>query len=344
MENSVIQEDLENIVKRDLPLEKWKNKTFLVSGASGFLASYIVKALLYLNLKIKVIAVVRNEEKARQVFKDFIKDKHLKIFIHDINNPLNNNIKADYIIHAASYASPKKFAVNPAGVLLPNTIGTYNLLELARCRKTRRFVFISSAEIYGQKESGSRKIGENDYGVLDPTDQRSCYGESKRMGENMCIVWMKQFGVPVNMVRLFHTYGPGMDLTDGRIQADLVSNVVKGENLVLKSSGEATRAFCYVADAVAGIFTVLIKGKTGESYNIGNENAEISVSGLAETLCGLFPEKKLKVIYQKRKVGDKYLRSKYLRVRPNTDKIRKLGWKPKYTLKNGFKRMVDSYL
>lgn len=347
MENLIVKQDLENIINHDLPWVKFKGKTVIVSGASGFLASYIVKTLLVLNhkrdYKINVIGLVRNENRAKEVFKDYINDKYFKLLVRDVNFPFKIKDKADYIIHAASKASPKYFAIDPAGVLLPNTIGTYNLLELARMNKIKCFVFISSSEIYGKGKGGKAAIKETDYGSLDPTDQRSCYGESKRMGENMCVVWMGQYKVPIKIVRLFHTYGPGMDLTDGRIQADLVCDVVSGRDLILKSDGRARRAFCYITDAVLGIFTVILKGKIGGSYNIGNKGAEVSISDLAETLRDLFPKKNLKVKYQERKAGDKYLRSKYLVVRPNTDKIRKLGWKPEYPLKKGFKRMIESY-
>lgn len=348
MENKIVQEDLKNIVSHNLPWIKFRGKTVIISGANGFLASYLVKTLLYLNLKrnykTTVIGLSRNEEKAKKVFKSYLKDKYFKLVVQDINNPFKINLKADYIIHAASYASPKYFAIDPAGVLLPNTIGTYNLLELARKNHLKGFLFISSSEIYGEGKKGNSAFRETDFGRLDPTDQRSCYGESKRMGENMCVTWMNQFKVPIKIVRLFHTYGPGMDLTDGRIQADLVCDIVSGRDLILKSNGRAMRAFCYITDAVLGIFTVLLKGSVGESYNVANEKAEVTISVLAETLCDMFPEKKLKVSYQKRGKGDKYLRSKYLVVRPNTDKIRGLGWKPEYSLKNGFKRMVESYL
>lgn len=349
MENPIIREDLENIINHDLPWVKFKGKTVMVSGANGFLASYIVKTLLYLNLKrdykITVIAIVRNKRKAQEIFKDYLSDKYFKLVIQDLNKPFENvNNKAEYIIHAASNASPKYFAVDPVGTLLPNTLGTYHLLELARRNAIERFLFISSSEVYGKGQNNSAPLKETNFGGLDPTELRSCYAESKRMGENMCISWMKQYGVPINIVRLFHTYGPGMNLADGRIQADLVSDVVNGRDLILKSSGRATRSFCYITDACLGIFTVLLNGKSGESYNLGNERAELSVSALAKILCDLFPEKKLKVKYEKREKGDKYLKSKYQKIKPNTDKIRALGWKPEYSLKKGFKRMVDSYM
>lgn len=346
MENLIIQKDLEDIVNKNLPWEKFKNKTVIVSGAAGFLASYIVKTLCYLNLKrnlkIKILGLVRNEKKAREKFRDYLSDKYYRLLVQDVNKPFDIREGIDFIIHAASYASPKHFAVDPAGTMLPNIMGTYNLLELARRNKLKRFLFVSSAEVYGEGKENAFK--ETDYGSIDPTDIRSCYGESKRMGENMCVSWMKQYSIPINIVRFFHTYGPGMDLTDGRVQTDFVSNVVSGRDIIIKSDGRAKRAFCYITDAIFGIFAVLLKGQIGECYNIGNEEAEISMLGLAKVLEGMYPEKNLEIKYEKRKTGDKYLRSKYQRVRPNTEKIRKLGWKPEYPLKKGFKRMIESYL
>ena len=137
---------------------------------------------------------------------------------------------------------------------------------------------------------------ETEYGYLDPATVRACYGESKRMGETLCVAYHAQYGVPAKIVRPFHTYGPGMDLSDGRVFADFVADLVARRDLVMKSDGRAQRAFCYLADATVGFFTVLLRGEAGAAYNVGNPDAEVSILELARTLANLFPERGVRVV------------------------------------------------
>lgn len=340
--NSIVRDDIANIVSLSLPWNRFSNSTVVVSGASGFIASYIVKTLM--NRGAHVVAIVKNKEKARGKFSQFLKNKHLHVKVQDINDPMAIRGKIDYVIHAASYASPKHYSVDPIGTLQANTIGTMNLLKLARAKRVKGFLFLSSAEIYGTFLNSSQKISENSYGFVNPVTVRACYAESKRMGEAMCIAWHHQFGVPVKIVRLFHTYGPGMSLDDGRVHADFVANVVRGENIVMKSEGTVKRTFCYIADTVAGLFTVLLKGGDGEVYNIGNPKAEITVLELARLVAHLSPDKKTRVIKRSRSYGEKYIESPIDRCIPDISKIFQLDWKPKYSLKEGFERTIQSYL
>jgi nucleoside-diphosphate-sugar epimerase len=163
------------------------------------------------------------------------------------------------------------------------------------------------------------------------------------MGENMCVSWSHQFQIPISIVRPFHTYGPGMDLTDGRVYADFVSDIIHNRDIVMKSDGLAKRAFCYLTDATLGFFKVLLEGKDREAYNIGNPDQEISILNLAEKLVKLFPEKKLQVVkYETVAAG--YLKSNVNRNAPDIAKAKNLGWFPKVSIENGFKRTVENYL
>jgi len=182
---------------------------------------------------------------------------------------------------------------------------------------------------------------ENYHGNVSSISDRSCYDESKRMGETMCVSYHHQFNVPIKIVRPFHTYGPGMLLNDGRVFADFVSDIVNEKNIVMKSEGNAIRSFCYISDAIIGFFCVLLSGENGEAYNVGNPHGEISIKKLADTLVSLFPEKKLKVIEVKR--SDNYLKSPINRTCPDITKLQKLGWKPKIGIKQGFKKTIQSY-
>lgn len=201
--------------------------------------------------------------------------------------------------------------------------------------------FFSSGEVYGEVKK-NMLIKENIYGYIDPTSIRSCYAEGKRAGENMCISWNKQYGIPVKIVRPFHTYGPGMRLDDSRVYADFISDIILNRNIKMKSEGNAIRAFCYLADAVVGFFTVLLKGETTQAYNVGNEECKISIKDLAYMLVNLFSEKELKVEVNAQLNKGGCIKSN-ISV-PNTSKLRNLEWKPYYSIEEGFKRTIKSFL
>jgi UDP-glucuronate decarboxylase len=173
---------------------------------------------------------------------------------------------------------------------------------------------------------------------------RACYGESKRMGEAMCAAWAAQYGLHASVVRPFHTYGPGMALDDGRVFADFVADVVAGRDIVLNSDGAALRPFCYIADATLGFLSVLLKGASGEAYNVGNPHAELSIRALASLLAGLYPERAIGTRFNVPAAGDAYLKSPIERSCPSIAKIAALGWAPSTGAAEGFRRTIDSFL
>jgi UDP-glucuronate decarboxylase len=344
--NKVIEEDVLNIISSEyVNWNKLSGKTVLISGANGFLPSYLVYTLLALNdqlgFNIKVVALVRNIHKAHARFKTIIERNDFTLLLHDVTFPLSISEKIDFIIHAASQASPSYYGIDPVGTLNANTLGTNNLLQLAHKHKVENFLFFSSSEIYGTVTSEVTHISEIDYGYIDPINVRACYSESKRLGETMCISWMHQFNVPVTIVRPFHTYGPGIDLNDGRVFADFVADIAFSRDIVMKSDGSAIRAYCYLSDATVAFFLALLHGKQGEAFNVGNSNCEISVLDLSEKLVALFPEKKLKVI-RKEIHREGYLKSSVHRVVPDMKKIIGLGWIPKISIEEGFSRTIKS--
>lgn len=344
----VIAEDLAAIIAAPLPWERLAGKRVLVTGASGILAGYVVETLLYLNeargLGIRVLGLVRDRAKAEARFAHHRGRADLELLVQDVTDPVRLDGPLGAIVHAASQASPKYFGADPVGTLLPNVVGTRNLLELAREKGSEALLFLSSGEVYGVVDPSRIPIKENDYGFVDPMNVRSCYAEGKRAGETLCVAYHKQHGVPATVVRPFHTYGPGMPLDDGRVFSDFVADIVAGRSIVMKSDGRARRPFCYVADAVAGFFTALLLGKPAEAYNVGNEDAEVSVLELADRLVALFPERRLSVVRQPeapRAAG--YLESPIPRNCPDTTKLRALGWRPAHGIESGFARTVRSY-
>ena len=343
--NQTIGQDLAQVIANDLSWDEFTDRAVLVSGANGFLPAYIVEALLYLNekrgLNCRVIGLVRNRDRAEKRFAHLLHRADFSLLVQDVCSPITTEENVDFIVHAASEASSKYYSKDPAGTLLANTLGTYNLLELARRSHSRGFLFFSSGEVYGRASQQTR-IKEDDFAPLDPTDVRSCYGEGKRMGEAMCTAWHRQHGVPAKIVRVSHTYGPGMSLDDGRVFADFVGNIVRNEDIVLKSDGSARRPFCYLADATVGFFTVLLRGEAGQAYNLANDEAGVSMLELAETLVRIFPERRLRVRFAEGVIPAKLQVSVKSPV-PDTTKIRKLGWRPTTSIEEGFKRTVMSF-
>jgi len=343
---SVVTEDIKWLVEKySVPWDRLRGKTVLITGASGFLAAYMVETLMYLNevygFGITVIALVRNLGRYEVRFRDFIGRPELICIEQDIRDPVVPDRHVDFIIHAASQASPKYYSTDPVGTLSANIFGLAHLLDLARQTKVEGLLYFSSGEVYG--ETTHVPTSEANYGYLDPLSVRSCYAESKRMGENMCVSWHHQFGVPARIVRPFHTYGPGMRLDDGRVYADFVADIVHGRDIILKSDGQAQRAFCYLADATAGFWMVLLGGEDAMAYNIGNPDGVMSIRELAQTVAGLYPEKGIKVKFQQREHKESYLQSKIQVNCPDISEAMELGWLPFTSIEAGFRKTINSY-
>lgn len=347
----VVEEDLTRIISVNLPWSDFDGTTVLVTGAYGFIAAYIIETLLFLNDQdamqkpIKLLALARSREKALQRFRAHHGRPDLQFILQDVSDPLKvaASQRIDYIIHAASPASPKYFVPDPVGTFKPHVIGMNHLLERARHGNVRGFLLVSSVEVYGRFErTPTEPITEERFGTLDPLELRACNAEGKRASETMCRAWAEQYKVPSRIARLAHTYGPGMALDDGRVFADFVANVVHNEDIVLKSDGTASRLFCYLADAVAGLFTVLLKGEAANAYNVVNENGAIRICDLAHLLCDMFPEKALKVIHpDQAALANQVAWNNGFPV--SARKVRKLGWEPWTSLESGFRRTILSY-
>lgn len=346
--NRIIDEDINAIIDEKLNWKFFTGKKILITGANGMLPSYIVYTLLGLNGKIlkdnplKVYALVRNKKKAETKFSSLLERHDFQLIVEDVTTFNSFNEGLNIIIHAASQASPKFYGVDPVGTLKSNIVGTMNLLEVARVQNCDRFIFVSSGDVYGELDGSMFPITETYRGNVDCANVRSCYGESKRMGETMCVAYAHQYGIHSNMVRLAHTYGPGCDLDDGRVFADFTKNVLCNENIKINSDGSAKRCFMYVTDMIKGLFYVILRANSGEAYNISSMR-EISIKELANILCNLYPEKKLRVEFLKTKDDNSYVRSKSQNCLLENKKLRLLGWQETVPVEVGFKRMIDSY-
>lgn len=349
--NLVISRDMDEIYHSGIKWEKIRSSKVYIEGASGMIASYLVCFLVYLNevhhYHIQIFAAVRNREKAMLRFGEYVHKEYFHLIQRDAAEQVKfERMDIDYIIHAASLASPQYYNRMPVETVLPNIVGTYELLKFGmKQTHLKKFVFFSSGSVYGAVGK-LESIKEQNVGCLDFLDNGNCYGESKRCGEMLCHAYMSEYGIPTTSVRIHHTYGPSMDIeNDQRAFAEFVKNVLNREHVRLKSTGLAKRAFCYISDTITAIFTVLLQGLPGESYNIGNPMEYYTIKSVAETIIGLRPQMNLKVVREER-FDEGY------RVSPEEDnkfvpvdisKIQELGWNPQISIKEGFERVINYF-
>ena len=344
--NATVISDLKNIYDMNSYCHILKEKSVLITGATGMLATYCCYYLSFLNdaydFQIKITALVRNEKKAKEKFQDIYEKEYFTLVIQDVMEPLNFDTNFDYILHMSGSASAYAKTHEPENIIMSNVLGTKNVLDLAAKCKNVRVLFTSTREVYGKLDDSITSISENMMGVLDTSLSRSCYPESKRMAENLLAVYREKYHIDYVNVRLAHAYGPGMAFqNDGRVMPDLISYAVDGKDIVLKSDGMMKRAFCYISDAISALFTILLLGENGESYNVSNEKEEISVKDLALLIASL-SNKNLKVTFKEITEEERKGYLSIERVKLNTDKVENLGWKPLIGLEEGIKRTLQS--
>lgn len=340
--HNIIEEDAIQIITTN-EIDKLKNKTVLITGATGMIGSYFVNTLIVANEKynmnINILALARSKNK----FANYILDnQRVTILEQDVINPITYEGNIDYIIHAASPASPKLMKDYPFETNIANTIGTYNTLKLALEKKSAGYLFISSREIYGQPQEGQELFTEDGpLGQVDPLVPRNGYAEGKKAAENMCISAKKEFGLNVKIVRLAHTYGPGMSIDDGRVQADFLKNVLNCENIIMKSTGTSVRTYTYISDAINAMFKVLLSSQD-VVYNISDEESKVTIKELAEQLTEISEDNIEVIIDIPKEELNKGGNSNFTLGILSSKKIRdELNWNPVYNIKNGFLRTLN---
>lgn len=325
----IFEEDIKNIIK-DFDMSVFDEKTVLVTGATGLIGKLCVKSLLNSGYNTQVIALVRDGEKARNLFGE---SKRLSFLIQDINQRISTSRKVDYIIHAASTTSSKDFVEKPVETIYTALNGTRNVLEFAKNKRIASIVYLSSLEVYGGNDF--EDITENSYGYIDILNPRSSYSESKKMVETMCISYGSEYGVPVRIARLAQTFGAGVSKSDNRVFAQFAKAVINKENIVLHTKGETKRNYCYTTDAVRAIFTILTKGENNNAYNVANENTYCSIADMAH----LLENENTKVVYQIDDINRGY--NPTVKIKLNANKLNSLGWEAKIGMKEMFERLIE---
>lgn len=342
----VEKRDIDIIMENPIDWEKFRNKSVLVTGATGRLGMYIVETLckadIDWNLNMKIVALARNKEKINNVFGATLDFPNVYTCVQDITEKIKWDGDINYIFHTAGLASPYDFTNNPVETLWGHVAGTHNVLEFARHNHTSRVVYVSTVEVYGDWQSND-KVKESDMGIMRCNESRACYPEAKRLCETMLASYEAQYDVGYVGVRLCHTFGPGISLDDGRAFAEFLRNVVNGEDIVLHSEGDAVRTYTYVADAVGAMLIAATRGENTEFYNIASTDNIISIRQLSELIAGLDPQKKVRVRLEK-------LQKEKLNYLPfhlaimDVEKIKKLGWIPRVGLKDAFRYTLESLM
>ena len=342
MNNFFLESDLNEIIsnlKEEIDL--LAGKTILLTGGRGFLGRYFTSFFdkvnrEFLSNSLKVV-ILDNLITSGQEGKKIPNYKNIYFKNHNVIQPIEIDHSIDYIIHAAGIASPHYYRAYPLETLDVSITGTKNFLELAR-KKNAKFVFFSSSEIYGDPDPLKLPIKEDYRGSVSCQGPRACYDESKRVGETLCYVYKNLYGVHTNTIRPFNVYGPGMQEKDYRVLPNFASLIKAEKPLTVYGSGNQTRTFCYITDAITGFLKVVLKGVSGEPYNIGNPYPEISVLDLVERMKKVSDKE---VTYKVIKYPDSYPSDEPNRRVPNIDKAKRdLNYLPKVDLHTGLGRFL----
>lgn len=336
---------LENEVEKNIYIKReeegFKNKKILITGATGLLGSMICMTLSCMAVKqkinIKIVAMVRSIKKAEEILREAIQNGNTFLLEQDIISPIEMEEEVDYIIHTACPTASNTFIEKPVETIKTIVVGTENILHFARTCNCKSVVYFSSMEAYGQILH-ENPLKPEDVGYINPLNLRSCYSEGKRMAENLCMAYNKEYAVPVKIIRFAQTFGPGISKNDKRVFAQFIHSAIEGKNIIMYTEGTAKRMYLDTVDAINACIVILMHGKNGQVYNAGNPSTYCSIKEMAEMVAKNFGNDECQVIIDtSRDVGQYPPANKlFLDVQP----LKELGWSPKYNLEEMYKRML----
>lgn len=334
---NVQQEDIQAFAQNFALREQLRGATVLVTGATGLIGSSLIHSMIALQVDIQIIAPIRNLKKAITIY-----DEEERTFIRfiecDIAHYDYSQIEQiDYIIHCAAPTSSRFFVEHPVETFDIILEGTRAMLECARTHESKGLVYLSSLEIYGEVHDDNIAITEDKQGFLDIMSTRSSYPMAKRATETLCCLYANQYGTPAMVARLTQTTGAGIAADDNRVIALFSRLAVNNQDIVLHTTGESSRPYCYTTDAVSAILYILLRGQKGEAYNIANEESYTSAKQLAEYIRDNFnPNINVRI-----ELNDQMGYAPATKLRLSTDKIQSLGWKPRYGLQQIIERLIE---
>ena len=355
--DELLEDDLARLcASADDELRTLEDTDLLITGGGGFLGYYLVQAALFWDRHQAAspirVTVLENYRRGVPPWLIALRgEPALTLVEHDVSRPLPALPPFDYVIHAAGIASPTYYRQRPIETMDTNINGLRQLLDDAVARAAtahplRGLLFYSSSEIYGDPTPDNIPTPETYRGNVSCTGPRACYDESKRYGETLSVNFAREYALPVTIARPFNNYGPGLKITDRRVIPDFARDVLAGRDIVMLSDGSPSRTFCYATDAIAGYYRVLVRGRPGESYNIGVESPEITMAGLAEKVVGIARDL---FGYEGRVVHDRSAEADYLVDNPSrrcpviAKARRELGYAPIVDLDEGLRRSLVWY-
>jgi len=342
LEQPIYGADIRAAARQPVDWGRLSEKTMLFAGATGMIASAMIDMIMYRNIHNRqnthIIAVSRNEEKARERFSVYWDSQYFHYVRQDITMPLPELGKVDYILHAASNTHPRAYASDPIGTVTANVVGTYELLLYACRHQCERFLCFSSVEIYGENKRDVDKFVEDYLGYIDCNTVRAGYPESKRVAESLCNAFRAQELQDFVTGRFSRVYGPTMGYDDSKAIAQFIKRAVAGEDIVLKSGGNQLFSYTYVVDAAVAAFYLLLYGKCGEAYNVADDMSAVSLREVAHILAEVSGGK---VIFELPDAVEKAGYSTATKALLDTKKIQQLGWKANTPIRQGLYKTVQ---
>lgn len=342
------QQEINRIVTLSIPWEKVAGRTIMLSGATGMIGKCMIDVLMHYNEtiakngnEIRVIALSRNEAKARERFASYWDNTYFTYMSCDVNEAIPECGQADYIIHAASNTHPLQYSQDSVGTITANVLGTKNLLDYAVAHSAKQFCFVSSVEVYGENRGDVEKFDEQYLGYIDCNTLRAGYPESKRLGETLCNAYKQTYGLDFVIPRLSRCYGPTMLASDTKAISQFIKKAAAGEDIVLKSEGTQKYSYSFVTDAVTGILYTMLFGQPGEAYNVADKESDITLKDLAGTLAEIAGTK---VIFELPDEAERKGYSTATKAMLDASKLEALGWKAQVHMPEGLRCVVEDWI